>query len=373
MFKVVLSANSSWYLFNYKLGLINKLLKNYDVYCISPKDKYTKYLKKIGVKYYNINLNTIGINPFKEFQTIRNLFKILNKIKPDLLLNFTIKNNIYGTVYGYLSKKPYANNTAGLGNVFINKNIIFYLIRKVYNFCLKNSNYIFTQNKDDYDYLIKYLKIHKKKICLIPGAGIKLNIKQKLFKVQKKNEFTFLYLGRFIKNKGIIDLYKAFNNISQINNSAKLVMVGFKYNDNSQISNKFINLIKKNKSIKIINFTHNTKGLIANCDCLVLPSYREGMPKTLLEAGLNKKISIASNVPGCRDVIIDNFNGYLFEAKNSEDLEKKMKKVLSLKKIKLRKMGNNAKRNVIKNFDEKIVITKTLNFIKNYDQSRKTK
>ena len=362
MFKVALSANSSWYLFNYKKSLIKELVKKYDVFCLAPRDKYTEYLKKLGVKYYEIKLNNISINPFIEIISIINLFYILRNIKPKVLLNFTIKNNIYGTICSTFLNIRFANNTAGLGNSFVNNNFIFLCIRFLYGYFLKKSDYIFTQNKDDYMYLANNLKIPKKKICLVPGSGIDTKIKF-FFKKQKKNFFTFLYLGRFIKNKGIIDLFEAFKNIYVKNRLVKLMLVGYKKNDNSQIPEKIIKKIKAHKGVKVIHFTDKNLELINNCSCVVLPSYREGMPRLLLEAGLLKKISIVADVPGCRDVIQNGFNGYLFQKKNISDLKKKMIKVCKLKKNQLEKMGNNAKKKIILYFDEKIVIQKTLNFI----------
>jgi glycosyltransferase involved in cell wall biosynthesis len=211
-------------------------------------------------------------------------------------------------------------------------------------------------------YLANNLKISKKKICLVPGSGI--NIKKKFF-FKRKNKlfFTFLYLGRFIENKGILDLFEAFKNIYTKNKSIQLILVGYKKNDKSQIPEKVIQKIRAHKAVKIINFTDKNYEFINNCNCVVLPSYREGMPRLLLEAGLLKKICIAADVPGCKDIILNGFNGYLFQKKNINDLEKKMYKVYKLKKKQLNKIQNNARKKIILYFDEKIVIQKTLDFI----------
>lgn len=365
MFRVVLTANSSWYLLNYKKNLINTLVKKFEVFCLTPKDKYTKHLKKLGIKYCEIKLNNHGVNPLFEFYSLINLYYHLKKIRPNVLLNFTIKNNIYGTICSILLKIPFANNTAGFGNSFINNNFIFLFIKIIYKYFLKKSNYIFTQNKDDYKYLVNTLKIARKNICLVAGSGIDVKTNFSFKKKKSNKYFNFLYLGRFIKNKGIIDLFEAFKNIHKKNKLVKLSLVGYRKNDKSQISDDIIKKIRAHEAIEVINFTDKNLEFIYNCDCLVLPSYREGLPKSLLEAGLLKKISIAADVPGCREIIRNEVNGYLFKKGDVSGLEKKMIKVYKLKKNKLFKIGNNAKRLVIANFNEKTVINKTLNFINN--------
>jgi glycosyltransferase involved in cell wall biosynthesis len=362
MIKVILSANSCWYLYNYKSSLIKILLKKYEVHCLAPKDKYTKYLKKMGAKHHQIKLHNTSTNPFKEFLSIINLFYCIKKTKPNVLLNFTIKNNIYGTICAKYLDIPFANNTAGLGNSFVNSNLIFLCIRFIYGHFLKKSDFVFTQNRDDYKYLVQNLKISKKKICLVPGSGI--NTKINIYQKKKNLFFTLLYLGRFIENKGILDLFEAFQNIYKNVKTIKLVLAGYKKNDKSQIPYALIRKFKKHEAISVVNFSDKNIKLIKNCSCVILPSYREGMPRSLLEAGLLKKISIAANVPGCRDIIKNGYNGYLFQKGNVSDLEKKIMKVYNLKKFQLNKIQNNARLRVISHFDEQVVIQKTLNFIK---------
>ena len=369
MKKILLSANTSWYLYNYKKDLIKTLIKkNYHVYILAKKDRYSFYLKKIGAKVLFLDIAPSSTNLFSEIKTIMSYWKNISLIKPQAVLNFTIKNNIYGSIVCNLQKISYSSNTAGFGNVYINSSFKYYIIKKIYEISLKFTNLIFCQNNEDYFYLLKSLNIQKKNICLLPGSGIKIESVNKIIKTQKlKNKFfTFLYIGRFIKNKGILDLVTAFLELKKKIFNIQLFLVGYERNNKnaSNLKKKIYKISKKKNSIKIFDFTKKPFNFMLKSDCIVVPSYKEGLSKTILEAGLANKICLASNVAGCNQIIKNNKNGFLFTPGNVNELEKKMLSIFKLKNKVKKSIINKAYKNVVTNYDEALVTKKTLKHLK---------
>lgn len=360
---ISLSANSSWYLYNFRSSTISAAVnKGYKVICISPKDDYSNKLIDIGCEHYPLNFSSKSSNPFKEFFLIINFLIAYLNIKPDVVFHFTVKNNIYGTLAAKMLGIPSVNNISGLGTAFIKKSYLSRIVIFLYKISQKYAFKIFCQNKEDYEFLIGNKIVARNQLILIPGSGV--NTKKFFFtdyndhfsKLRDKN-FTFLYIGRMLYDKGLQELVDAFQSIDNYPMKYRLILCGFSDSDNlSAVSNEDIELWSNIPGIEWIGPTDNAKNVMSLAHCVVLPSYREGMPKSLLEAGSMGIPVIATNVPGCRDIITDGFNGFLCEPYSSNSLKDCMEKVLNLDSENLKKVGQNARKIVLKNFDEEIVV-----------------
>ena len=270
---------------------------------------------------------------------------------------FKHTNNLYTSIICNLRGIKNICNITGLGFGFQNiilKNFLIFLSK----ISIKKSSFIFFQNKNDLNFF-RQNKILNKKYEVIPGSGIKIEKFKR--KIKKIMTHKFLYVGRLIPDKGIKELVEAFETLlfNYPDKKIELILVGRLQNDlSSEI------LKKKIKQIKIKNFSDNLKQYFLNADYFIFPSYREGMSRALLQAGIFELPVICSNVVGNNNLVVNNKNGILFKSKSVNDLYKGMKKIIHLDKSKLNIMSKNLKKTIKKNYDEKIVINSYLRIIK---------
>jgi glycosyltransferase involved in cell wall biosynthesis len=365
---LVFSANTSWYLYNFRKSTIKAFIKDgYEVFCLSPHDKYAALLEEFGCKWIPIRINNRGFNPFQDIGLFINFVKIYYKVKPLAVFNFTIKNNIYSTFASYLLKIPSINNISGLGTAYIHNSFKYKLARFLYRIAIKLSSNIFCQNNDDYKFFIDNKFIDESKIDLLPGSGVDLKkFSRKNDQSNQNNDFIFLYSGRFLYDKGLIELINAFDMIDQQAFSSQLWMIGFQDSKNiSSIEQSVINEWSLKSNIKIFNPTDEIEKVLSEASCFVLPSYREGMPRSILEACSMQLPIICTNVPGCRDIVTNGVNGLLCEPKNVKSLFEVMKEMLQMSSKMRAKMGTEGRRRVERHFSEQIVIDKAKSALEN--------
>ncbi len=365
MKRIILCSNTSWYLYNFRRGLI-KALKNstYEVVLISPLDNYSEKLKDLGCVHYGIQLDNKGTNPFTDLILMHQLYKLFTKIKPDILLIFTIKPNIYGGIVAKFLNIPTINAISGLGTVFLNDKISSKIAKLLYKISLSKNKVIF-ENKDDSQEFIKQKIIKKNQVILVPGCGIDTNsFKSKSTTQNLSNKITFLLIARLIKDKGIVEYIDAIRVVKEKYPNAKFKILGSYYFDNpSSISKDEVDSWIAEGLIEYLGYTDAVLEEIERVDCVVLPSYREGLSRVLLEAGSMSKPIITTNVAGCKEVVEDNYNGFLIPPKDSKSLAIAIEKMIELSPKKRDTMGTLGRLKIINEFDEKIVIKKYLNIL----------
>lgn len=357
--KVAIVLNTSWNIYNFRKGLVKSFLeKGYEVFTIAPVDKFTPKLTEMGCRHLPVRMDSRGANPLKDFLLIIELFNIYRKIKPDVILHFTIKPNIYGTMAAGMLGIPVINNVCGLGTMFLKDNLVSRIAITLYRIAFRIPRKIFFQNQDDRDLFLKK-RITKKTVTdLLPGSGIDLN---EFFpdRSPKNEHFTFLLISRLIYDKGITEFVEAIQALRQRGVDAKFQVLGAVDEKHKRGIPRHIvdGWIEKN-IIDYLGTTEDVKYFIRQADCVVLPSYREGTPKTLLEAASMGIPIVATDVPGCRNVVEDGYNGFLCKVRNSEDLADKMHKILALDSEERAKLGANSRKKVEEQFDIKLVIDK---------------
>ena len=356
--KIIISANSSWNILNFRKNLIKFFLKdNKDLIVLSKKDSSLKELKKIKVKFLEIPINRNSFSPVDDLRLLFNFFKIFYNEKPDLFLGFTHKINIYGGFASKILNIKSIINVTGLGTAFIKKNIFRSVVIFFYKFALGKKNISFFQNKDDRNLFLRNKLVKKNNSFLVPGSGIdlkKYNISKKKL---KKKSINFLFIGRLIKDKGILEFIEAAKEIKKnkkLNVSFSVIGSIDNQNSSSITYDDYLNF----KNMKILNFLgekKNIKAYLSKTDCVVLPSYREGLPRVLLESSAMSLPAITTNVPGCREVIKDGYNGFLCKARNKNSLLKAIYKFLKLNYKKRLIMGRNSRKKAETYFNEIIV------------------
>lgn len=365
--RVAIVINTSWNIYNFRLGLIGSLKEaGIEVHTIAPKDAYTELLVTNGCIHTSLKMDNTGSNPFRDFGLFFRLWRIYRCIKPDMIFHFTIKPNIYGTLAASLLRIPVINNVSGLGTVFIQKNMISSLVLMLYRFAFRFPEIVFFQNRQDRQLFIDKNLIKPLRAEVLPGSGVDLS--RFIPKNSKRNsQFTFLLISRLIYDKGIQEYIEAVINLKSKGIKARFQLLGaidthHKRGIPAEQLKKWVN----NNLVEYLGTTDDVRQFIDTADCIVLPSYREGTPKTLLEAASSGKPLIATNVPGCNNVVENNYNGFLCRKQDARDLAHKMHKMYLLNDQGLQIMGLNSRKKVEKNFDEKIVINKYLESLEKY-------
>ena len=316
-----------------------------------------------------MNFDSRSINPFKEIKLFLDLLVKIYKLKPDIILTFTIKANIYGGYIGKILNIPTINNITGLGMAhksFLLSSIVKYL----YRVSLSKSYRFFFQNDHDYDYFLKNKIAKKHNSIILPGSGVDIsyfNISDEDEKKRINNsKFNFLLSARLLWSKGVEEYVKASILIKKKYKNVNCWLVGFTNLDNKDsIKISTIQKWHKKKYIVFKGGKMDIRNFLKKINCFVLPSYYpEGTPKSLLEAASMKIPIITTNTPGCKDVVFHNLNGYLCEPKNYFDLHLKMEKMLDNPIDTRLKMGKAGRALIVSKFNDQIVndtYAKTIN------------
>jgi|TARA_B110000008_G_C16963690_1_gene561180 glycosyltransferase involved in cell wall biosynthesis len=373
--KIAIVVNSAWAAYNFRMNLARNIFnEGNDVIFIIPFDNLYSEKIKEDFKCYNLDIHPKSLNPFKELKTLLNLLVIYRKLKPDLTCHFTIKLNIYGSIASWFCRIPNIANITGLGSAFLSGGIYKFIALFLYKFSLSFSSKVFIQNTEDLNFFIENNITKKSKLELVPGSGVDLT-KFKFNPTKRNHNFIFLMISRIIKDKGIYEYIEAIKIIkkSKIYNSVEFQLLGEVNSDNNSSINKAeLNQWIDEGWINYLGVSDQVENIIAECDCVLLPSYREGMPRSVLEAFAIGRPAIVSDVPGCREIVDDAKNGLICQVKSSVDLAKKMVSIMELSDEDRFKYGENGRKKVESNFDEKIVINaylKSINNILNYEKN----
>lgn len=364
---VAIVINTSWNIFNFRLGLLRALQKEgYRIVCIAPKDEYVSKLQAMGFEYHDIKINNKGVNPVEDAKLVVDFYRLYKQIAPDVILQYTIKPNIYGSWVAGALGIPVIANISGLGTVFLNDTLSSKVARLLYRLALPFTKKVFFQNAQDRQLFITSKLVTETKTDLLPGSGIDTQKFKPLTDVSKHtNVLRFLFIARLVKDKGLIEYVQAARNIMQNekfkiqNYQPEFCILGAYYPGNpTAITQEEMKAWEEEGIIKYLGVSDDVQSVITNADCVVLPSYREGLSRVLLEAASMAKPIITSDVAGCREVVDDGVNGYLCKEKDVDSLAEQMKKMMLLSQEERKEMGRKGREKVMREFDESLVIQK---------------
>ncbi len=372
---IAIVINTSWNIYNFRLGLLKALQdEGYEVVAIAPKDEYSQKLEALGIKHYDITINNKGTNPVEDAKLIFAFRKLYKEIAPDVILQYTIKPNIYGSMAAGMLGIPVISNISGLGTVFLNDSLSSKIARFLYKVALKVPKKVFYQNARDRELFVNSGLVNADKTDLLPGSGIdtekfkpvdSVGVSGECEEEDADKKVRFLFIARLVKDKGLMEYVdaarKITNHESRITNYQKpeFHILGAFYPGNpTAITEDEMQTWEEERIITYLGTSDDVKSIVSKYDCIILPSYREGLSRVLLEAASMAKPIITTNVPGCKEVVGDGVNGYLCKVKNADSLAEQMKKMLDLSKEERIEMGNKGRKKVIDEFDEKLVIEK---------------
>lgn len=317
--------------------------------------------------YNVINVHGSNQHPAEVVRYMRNIYRALKKTDAEVCLTFTIRPAIWGNIVTRILKIPTITNVTGIGPLFERNNIAYRTARTLYRFVLKSTNRIFFQNYDDMNIFLEKGFVRAGKAERIPGSGIDFEHYQPLPRSGPGN-FTFLFISRLVRDKGIVEYIDAARELKKQVPEMRFLVAGPIWKQNlkdNTIEEKQINAWVREGIIEYKGEVKDVRLLIADADCIVLPSYREGTSNVLLEASSMEKPCITCDTTGCREIVEDGVTGYLCKVKDAKDLAIKMKKLYELDPLARLSMGKKARQKVIAEYDKKIVIDAYLRAIEN--------
>jgi len=363
--KIEIVSNLSWNLYNFRLSLMNAMRdEGYEVVAIAPYDSYSQKIIDAGFEFHDIKMNAQGINPLEDLKTTYDFYKLFKKISPDVLCQYTIKPNIYGSFMASVLNIKMINNIAGLGTLFIKDGFITKVAKIMYKVSQGKADRVFFQNKDDFKFFTDKGIVNAQKCDVLPGSGVDTNRFKPTYK-KRSEKVRFLLIARMIWEKGIGEYVQAAREIKKVHSNVEFCLLGFLDVENpGAITKREMDEWVEEGVVNYLGVSDSVDEVIQSADCVVLPSYyREGTPKTLLESGSSAKPIITTDNVGCRDVVDHGINGYLCEPRSWEDLKLKIEMFLALSYEERMVMGRNSRLKVKREFDEKIVINKYLDLL----------
>lgn len=359
MSRILILANHYNTLRIFRRELIKELVKQGNiVYIAIPKcDKENiNILKSYGAIIRIVNVDRRSVNPLKDIKLFFDYRKLIKHIRPDKVITYTIKPNIYGGIYCRLAKIPYYANITGLGSAFQDNSFIRKLVSLMYSISLKKAKVVFFENIGNKNTLVNSGIVSEKQTVVMAGAGVNLDEFTETSYPDDNEELIFLFIGRIMKEKGVNELFTAIRMIKKKHKNVRFQFIGWYEDDYKEKVNNLVN----EKLIEFYGFQPNVKPFIKKCHCVILPSYHEGMSNTLLESAAMCRPLITSNIYGCKEAVIDGKTGYLVNVKDSADLQKKIVNFIELSYEEKKRMGVLGRQHMINSFDKNIVVKKTI-------------
>ena len=353
--KILILANNDVGLYKFRRELIQDLLKDNEVIISLPYGEMVDLLIKEGCQFIETSIDRRGINPLTDFKLILTYFKLILDVKPDFVITYTIKPNVYGGFVCSLLKTKYAMNITGLGTAFENDNWLKKLVVTLYKVAAKKAKVVFFENSENESTFLENRIIKDHQAKLLNGAGVNLDY----FSYQdypNNDAFRFLFIGRVMKEKGVDELFSAMKRLVKEYDCC-LDVVGPFEEDYSELIEKYI----EEGWLNYYGFQDDIRPFIRQCDCFVLPSYHEGMANTNLECASSGRPIITSNISGCKEAVINYQSGLICSPRDSLDLYLKMKLILETSYKKRIEMGLLGRSLMEKSFDKNTVVYETIN------------
>jgi glycosyltransferase involved in cell wall biosynthesis len=361
--RILISINTSWNIYNFRSGLIRALVDTgYEVIAAAPTDAYSAQLNNLGCRYVPIAMDNKGTSFISDIFLFLRYVQLMRQEQPDIYLAYTIKPNVYSSLAAQALKIPVINNISGLGTAFITNNWVTWVVKLLYRASLARSQIVFFQNPDDFEEFVEYGLVQKEQSFVIPGSGIDLKaFRPHVKEPAKEEEFRFLLIARLLWDKGIGEYVEAARIVRRQSPSVIFQIVGFLGVENrTAVPGETVEGWVADGLIDYLGVSDDVRPAIAAADCVVLPSYREGMPRTLLEAAAMGKPLIATDVPGCRQIVDHGVNGLLCRVRDANDLARRMLEMIAISAEGRTAMGAAGRAKTEREFDENIVVQRYL-------------
>lgn len=374
---IVLSINTSWNLVNFRGNLIARLRREgFDVVALSPRDAHSDALVALGVRHIAIDIDSKGLSPLRDLKLAARYWRVLAALRPVAYLGWTIKPNVYGSLAAHALGIPVINNISGLGTAFIKVGPLTRLVEALYRAALTRSATVFFQNRHDRDLFVEQRLVPPARTALLPGSGIDLaHFDPALFDpplfdpplsagAATGQPFVFLLVARLLRDKGVVEFVEAARIVRRTRPDAAFHLLGFLDVENrTAIGRADVDRWEREGVVRYLGAAADVRPHLADAAAVVLPSYREGMPRSLLEAAAMGKPLIATDVPGCTEIARAGENAILCRPRDARALADAMRAMLDLDAAARAAMGARSRRIAEQEFDVSIVEARYLDAI----------
>ncbi len=356
MSKILIMTNHSYMLYRFRLELIQEMRKAHEVVLSMPFVGHEEDFQALGIRCIQTEVDRRGMNPKTDFRLFLTYRELLKAERPDMVITYSIKPNVYGGLACRMAGVPYCANVQGLGTAFQKKGLAR-LVTLLYKLALGKAHTVFFENEANAAEFRSRKIVPAEKETVLPGAGI--NLERYPYVPYPENQVMhFLYLGRLMKEKGIDELFAAMERLHEKGGSSVILdLVGF-YDDESY-KGRVERLVARGIAV-YHGFQTDPLPYYAAADCVVLPSYHEGMSNVLLEAAAVGRPVITSDIPGCREAVEDGKTGLLCRARDTGSLYEKMRRMACASFAERQSMGQAAHEKMVREFDKRRVISATL-------------
>jgi glycosyltransferase involved in cell wall biosynthesis len=370
---IVISINSAWNVFNFRKDLIGALQREgWRVVALAPDDGYGERIAELGAEFIPLPMDQSGVSPLKDLQLLARYRSILARIRPDAFLGYTIKPNVYGSLAAHSLGIGVINNISGLGTAFIREGLLTRIAAFLYRRALRRSAVVFFQNGEDRDLFVARRMVRADQARLLPGSGIDPAHFAPCSDRPEDGTFRFLLIGRMLWDKGLGEYVEAARLVRRQYPQARFLLLGPTDAANrTAVSQAEIDAWVAEGVVEHIPACDDVRPHIAAADCVVLPSYREGLPRSLLEAAAMAKPLIATDVPGCRDVVRHGENGLLCAVRSAPALADAMVTMIQLGSEQLRSMGLKGRALAERDFDQQVVLQRYVEAIRLLDAPKR--
>jgi glycosyltransferase involved in cell wall biosynthesis len=357
MLDVIITDNTTWSIWNFRLPLVRRLLEaGCRVTLLAPIGEHSEKLESIGCHLVDLKLDRKGLSPIGNFGLFLSMRRVFKQKRPDVVLGYTIKNNIFGALAARSLRIPFIPNITGLGTSFLSGGVLQNFVEFLYKVSFKRIEVVFFQNHDDRDHFVERKLVKPFQARVVPGSGIDVD----QFKPQPypKNDekLVFLFIGRLLRDKGIYEFVDVAKEIRNKNSNIIFRILGSIDTANtSGVQREILENWIDEGIIEYEGTTTDVRPFIREANCIVLPSYREGAPRTLIEAASMARPLISTDVPGCRSVVNHGENGILCEARSTTSLRAAIEEFLKLSHESRSEMGRSGCVKVQREFDSNII------------------
>lgn len=354
MVRVALAANSTWNLENFRTGVISELVRQgHDIVTISPDSRGLRVAGE-AIPHRRCEMDRSGMNPIDDALYFARLLRTLKQERPDVLFSYTIKPNIYGSLACRLLGIRAVPNVSGLGTAFLGFSHLRRLVIVMYRSAFKHANPVFFQNEEDCSLFVSQKIVQQSQARVLPGSGVDL---RRFAPSELPKSATFLLIARLLGDKGVREYVAAARNFRRENPTAEFLLLGDLDSENrTAINPDELEAWIREGVVEHLGSTQDVRPYIRRAAAVVLPSYREGLARTLLEAAAMGRPLIATDVPGCRQVVREGDTGFLCQPKDSESLAGALSRFCTLSQNERSRMGARARKMVEREYDEERVI-----------------
>lgn len=359
--RIAVVANTSWYLHNFRMNLMRALVAaGHQVVAVAPRDGYSGQLRTSGIEYQPVVLSGQGMNPLVELRTVMQLHRVLRRQRIDLVLSYTPKGNLYTAMAAIPLGIGFVPNVSGLGWAFVRRSALTRLVELLYRLTFARAQRVFFQNDDDMQAFLEKGLVRAEKAERLPGSGVDLmRFRPCDAPVRPPDAPVFLLVARMLWDKGVGEYVQAAKALRERHPQARFQLLGPTGVTNpAAVPQDTIAGWVAEGCVEYLGETDDVRGYIEQADCVVLPSYREGVPRVVLEAAAMGRPVITTDAPGCRDTVIDGKTGFICKVADAADLADRFERFVALSAPKRRAMGLAGRALMERRFDERLVIAR---------------